>query len=391
MKTLFKTFALAAIATLAITGCIKHDPYINRPDVDPNGGSGQGHGGGGEIVTPKANARADWSVTYMGREDYVNEYGGIEEVERFRFVYKGTGRFIFRVISPEDFSAAYKNDEVAFFEYEAQNLGENGETFNANTYDVLFDRMLSGSWIGFMIELDAKGNATYDYAEQTFTIKEEVASEDYEKWLGDWRVSNGLAGYDITISHVDNNFLYSIAGWECGQAVSFQMDLETLQGEFWKPDGCLYIRSQYLGTYEDTDFGYGNVDEVFLGNIFDSNGLTTITDEGIDVAQMVMMEKDAAELRAMPVRIETNNGVYNTEFYSMQYYMWDHKNQEYHPYNSNAGEIKFPFTMTRLPGTRASGVTPVKRAATKESVHRGQPKVAQGARKSVAKKAVRIK
>ena len=134
------------------------------------------------------------------------------------------------------------------------------------------------------------------------------------------------------------------------------------------------------------------MDEVFLGNIFDSNGLTIITDEGIDVAQMIMLEKDVAELRAATVKLETGDGFYETQFHSMQYYLWDHKNQEYHPYNANAGNFKFPFTMTRLPGTRSSGFALTKeRTATRASVHRGQPKVAQGARKSVAKKAVRMK
>lgn len=392
MKTLFKTFALAAIASLAVTGCIKHDPFDHHTDYDGGHGSHGGGGGGQETVTPKANVREDWSIQYIGREDYVNDYGEVEEVERFRFKYKGTGRFLFRTIRPQDFDSVYKNDEVAFFQYEAETLGENGETFNADTYDVLFNRMMSGNWLAFMFDLDKDGKPTYDYAELSFTIQEEDALDSYAKWLGDWRVMSGTVGYDIHIDHIDNNFLYEITGWECGDAVNFQMNMEYLEGEFWKPDGCLYIRSQYLDTYEDKDFGYGDVDEVFLGNIFDSNGLTIITDEGIDVAQMVMLEKDVAELRAANVTLETDNGTYVTQFHSMQYYMWDHKNQEYHPYNSNAGNFKFPFSMTRLPGTRSAGSASVKaRTATKVSVHRGQPKVAQGARKTVAKKAVRMK
>ena len=397
MKNMIKTFALAAIAALALTGCIKHEPYGHRPYPD-DGGDNNGHGGGGVIVTPKANVRSDWSIQYIGREDYVNEYGGVEEVERFRFVYKGTGRFLFRMVRPKDFDEAYKNDEVGFFKYEAEALGD-GETFGAETHDVLFDRMLSGSWIAFMFDLDKDGNPTYDYCELTFTIPEEEATESYSKWMGDWRVMSGTVGYDIHIDRIDNNFLYKVSGWECGDAVNFQMNWldepvfeQYLEGEFWKPDGCLYIRSQYLGTYTDNDFGYGDVDEVFLGNIFDSNGLTIITDEGIDVAQMIMLEKDVAELRATTVKLETGDGFYETQFHSMQYYLWDHKNQEYHPYNANAGNFKFPFTMTRLPGTRSSGFALTKeRTATRASVHRGQPKVAQGARKSVAKKAVRMK
>ena len=397
MKNLFKTFALAAIATLAITGCIKHDPYGRWPDEGQGGGHGHGGGSGGtETVDPGTKARDDWSFTYLGLEDYRNpDTGGMEEVERFRFVYKGTGRFLFRVIRKEDFTNNYNDRMVDFFLDEVNNLGENGETFGSETYDVLFDRMRCGSWIGFMFEAkrDAKGNVeSFDYREQTFTIREQEASAAYEAWLGDWRVMSGTVGYDIRIEHLENNFLYKITGWECGDAVTYQMDQEYLEGEFWKFDDCLYIRSQFLGTYKDTDFGYGDVDEVFLGNIFDSGGRLVVEDEGIDVAQMVMLDKDAAELRGASVRLATNDGYYDTTFYSMQYFMWDHKGQEYHPYNQNAGGFKFPFTMTRLPGTRSGSVAPVQdRAATKESIHRYQPKVAQGGRNGVAKNTVRLK
>ena len=46
MKTLFKTFALAAIASLAITGCIKHEPFGHQTDINGGQGSHSGNGGG---------------------------------------------------------------------------------------------------------------------------------------------------------------------------------------------------------------------------------------------------------------------------------------------------------------------------------------------------------
>ena len=56
-----------------------------------------------------------------------------------------------------------------------------------------------------------QGNKQYragNYAEADFSIQEEVASEAFSRWLGAWRVSNGLAGYDLNISSIDNNFIY---------------------------------------------------------------------------------------------------------------------------------------------------------------------------------------
>ena len=396
---MIKTFALAAIAALALTGCIKHEPYGHRPYPD-DGGDNNGHGGGGNTEEKLVvRERTDWSIKYIGREDYVTD-DGVEQVERFRFGYNGNGYYIIRIVRPEDFRDAYKSDAAAFFTYEAESLltdakndGVNfwqytDEVFTAKTPDVLFNRLRSGTWTAFLIELDAKGKVTGDYAESTFTIKEEVATASFSKWLGAWRVSNGLMGFDLDISSIDNNFIYRIDGWERGPAVSFQMDQEYIEGEFWAPNGLLYIVSQFLGTYDDDNLG--TVDELFMGNIFDSNGLTLITDEGIDLAVMVPTEGESADLQPMDVTLKTDSGDYTTKFHSMQYYMWAHKTGEWHPYNSNVAAL--PLTMTRLPGTRAEGLAPAKeRVATKASIHHGQLKAVSSARKSVAKKAVRMK
>ena len=122
----------------------------------------------------------------------------------------------------------------------------------------------------------------------------------------------------------------------------------------------------------------------------ESGNLTVITDEGLDLAVMVPQGNDTAELQPMGVTVNTASGSYNTTFYSMQYYMWDHKNQGYHPYNANAGGFQLPFTMTRLPGTRTSALVTApamrQRTATKASVHHGQPKAGEKARNSMARK-----
>ena len=71
--------------------------------------------------------------------------------------------------------------------------------------------------------------------------------------------------------------------------------------------------------------------------------------------------------------------------------MWAQSTGEWHAYNANAGLVELPLTMTRLPGTRAEWLAPAKeRTATKASIHHAQPKAGQSARKSVAKKAVRL-
>lgn len=353
----------------------------------------------GGVASGVIRERTDWSVNYVAREDWANDDGSVDRVEHFKFSYNGNAYYIVRMIHPEDLINVYADDLSAFFTYEAEKLladaqadGINfwqytGEVFDSKITDIYFNRMRSGTWMAFLIELDKSCTATGDYAKTTVTLQQETATEAFSKWLGNWRTSNGQVGFDLTIRSIDNNFIYRIDGWECGSAVSFQMDQEYLEGEFWAPDGRLYITSQYLGSYDDADFGYGTVDELFLGNIMESGNVTVITDEGIDLAAMVPQGSDTAELQPMGVTVNTANGSYDTTFHSMQYYMWDHKNQRYHPYNANAGGFQLPFTMTRLPGTRAEFATPTKqRIATKASIHHNQPKAGETARSIMARK-----
>ena len=395
MKGMFKYFALVAIATLAMTGCYKHNP-IDRND-------GPDHQGGDDRTEEKlvVNERTDWSIRYVAREDWVNDDGSVDKVEHFNLSYKGSGYYIVRIIRPEDLKNAYDNDLAEFFTYEANSLVSDAKNDGVNFYDytdevftsritdIMFNRLRSGTWIAFLVEMDKNGNLSGGYAEADFTIKEETATEAFNYWLGDWRVSNGLVGYDLTVSSLDNNFIYRVDGWERGPAAAFQMDQEYLETEFWAPDGCMYFTSQFLGAYDDTDFGYGTVDELFMGNIFDSNGLTIITDEGIDLAVAEPTETGAV-LSPMNVTLSTDSGDYTTKFHSMQYYMWAHDTGEWHPYNQSVAEL--PLTMTRITGTRAEVLAPAKeRAATKASIHHGQPKAGQAGRNNVATKAVRMK
>ena len=390
---MIRTIATAVIACLAVCACVKHNPSGHRVDPDHGGG----HDGKDELVLRE---RTDWTIRYVARENWVNDDGSVDRVEHFKFAYTGSTYYIIRFVRPEDFRDAYNSDAAAFFTYEAESLLKDAkadgvdfwqytdEVFAPAIKDVYFNRLRSGTWTAFLVELDGKGAVTGNYAEETFTISEEDPSDAYLSWLGRWEVTNGRVGYELTVSPLDNNYLYRVDGWECGEAAGdFQMDQEYLETEFWAPDGCMYFISQFLGSYEDEKFG--TVDELFLGRIFDSGGYTVITDEGLDLA-VASFTGDKAELRPMNVTLSTSGGDYTTTFDSMLYYMWVHSSEEYVPYHSNAARL--PLTMTRVPGTKASAAPLAKeRSATRPSIHHLQPKAARGARNSVAKKAVRMK
>lgn len=389
---MFRTIALAAIAAAALTGCYKHEPVV-RPGGD---NTPQGPTDEKLVVVDRSD---DWTIKYLAREDYVNDNGEVEKVEHFRMGYDGRGYYIVRMIRPEDFTNAYDDDKAAFFTYEADCLLNDAKADKVNFYDytdevftskitdILFNRLRSGTWIAFMVELDPNGKLTGNYAEADFSIQQEEATEAFNQWIGSWRVSNGLMGYDLDVTSLDNNYLYKVEGWECGEAAAFQMDMEYLETEFWAPNGYMYFTSQFLGSYDDENLG--TVDELFMGNIFDSGGLTVITDEGLDLAVAVPTET-GAELQALPITLDTDNGKFETVFHSMQYYMWAWEDQGWYRYNESVA--KLPLTMTRLARTRSTGLAPTKeREVTKASIHHAQPKAGRSSRNSVAKKAVRMK
>ena len=76
---MFRTIALAAIASLALTGCIKHEPYGHHTEPGPDNG---GHHGGNTEEKVVLNERSDWSISYVTRIDDVNEAGELEQWER---------------------------------------------------------------------------------------------------------------------------------------------------------------------------------------------------------------------------------------------------------------------------------------------------------------------
>lgn len=102
------------------------------------------------------------------------------------------------------------------------------------------DRQMWGDYYAFAVGFDTECNPTGEYSLLDFTILEETAEPGYTKWLGTWAVpftydvyeynesgnivfdDNGNpiveetkeATYEITFSHIDNNYMYVMTGWE---------------------------------------------------------------------------------------------------------------------------------------------------------------------------------
>ena len=385
MKNVIKTFALAAIAALALTGCIKHEPYGHRPYPDDGGGHG-GHGGG----TPTEEKlvlkeRTDWKATYLGRT---------QNLEHFQFSYTGTLYVFPLIISPDDLKNVYVNDLLEFFTYEnkllQQDLKANPSkplsdlgVYGPREKDAFFGRHMHGTWLLYLVELNANFDLTGQYAEYAFTIQEEQPTEAYNRWLGDYTVTDGHYGtFEIKVSQAEANYLYYVDGWETGRSVSQQMDGERdwIYARFDMDRLVFYAQFLQTEDYEGT-----TVDEVFAGTYLSasSDNIGDLDWEGVDyednIAYTVYENED---LVLKPWTIELDNG-YSFTYSSMRYSrLWFTENgtiANWAFYNT-VGVPMLPATMTYIPGTRSSASAPVVRLRSKGTVHRDQLKPVQTVR-----------
>lgn len=340
---MFRFIALVAVAAVAIVGCTKHDaPWRHDGDhtVDPGGQGGQGGNqqGGGSGQDFQLQEKG-WYVGYAGRDTYE---GQRVEVVWVRDVPTGTS-YLVSVISRDNFSS-YEGDLKAFFRDELKNAGDYIYTGNSST--VLFDPFRHGTWYAFVIGLDKNLELSGEYSYCKFTVEEEQPTDEYSRWLGNWKVGKGNVTYDITVSQEEANFVYRIDGWEAGciTETGTVMDQEYLEAFF--DDGYLYFTSQYIQTYEEEYLG--TLDELFLGQIdYDgihhAQGLYIIQDEGIDLARAFFDARGQVVFEPCRVVADIDGETFDTYFYNMQYFCTDGK-MWYH-YNDNVPA--FPLTMTR--------------------------------------------
>lgn len=395
MKNMIKTFALAAIAALALTGCIKHEPYGHRPYPDDGGGNG-GHGGGGTIEE-KLNLRecSEWTFKYWGR---VQDSNSKAAFERFTFSYTGSSCFLPLVISEADLKERYsdkdgKADIYEFFSYEVALLQQQVKAqpdlnlsdpkvlsdfgvYVKGTDAVDFKIHIHGTWILFMVELDSQLNLTGRYSESTFTIIEETPTAEYERWIGKYTITDRSYGsFDIEISQAEANYLYYVDGWETGH-VDQPMDGERdwLYARF--GDGRLYFYAQFL---QKEEFDGITVDEVFGGTYLTptSDIIGELDSAGVDFEDNVaFVTREGNNMTVQPWTIEMDNG-YSFTYSSMRYsrrWFTDNGATFYWSFYNRAGVPMLPAEMTPIPGTRSSVSAPAVRQRTKGTVHRDQLK-----------------
>ena len=235
-----------------------------------------------------------------------------------------------------------------------------------------------------------EGKVSGDYAQTTVVFEQETATAEYKKWLGEWLVLDAdcEVGYNIVISPSESNWLYRVDGWEMGKSICTSdgtvMDQEYIETRFDRNTGNMVFFSQYLGGYNDDQWGW--LDEYFLGNIIDTQGVQGITDTGLDIANAVLADGSTTVATVEPgtVWLRVNNKDVKMTYGSMCYWNVDSQSEEPAWFRYNTNNPEFPMSMTRTKSTGTVLIAP-EREVNGCTIHRNQPR----ARRSDAGSSVR--
>ena len=213
--------------------------------------------------------------------------------------------YVVLTIKDSDFEYYYKSDLRALFEDYQSSFGfeEGSSKWKSvlSSGDIIWpeQRLRSGEWTVYMIGIDSDGELSGLYQEFQFTVEQETATNEYNRWLGTWMVSdkNGDDLFEIQIIPSENNMWYYMAGWESANIFGFDTYDPALMPELFidKETGNMFFISQYVNTmvsgnesvdfYFTGTFTYGNTyvlgDEVLNLRMAESSFVNSIYSEAM--------------------------------------------------------------------------------------------------------------
>lgn len=217
----------------------------------------------------------NWSIALGDRV-----ISNVDQMEYDNFICSSSDDeyYVMLPIKTSDFEYYYRSDIRSLFEDYVSDFGlQEGDS---KWKDIVKEgkstwseqRLRSGDWIIFMIGLDQIGELTGLYQKMLLTVEQEAATQEYDRWIGTWTVSdkNGQSLFDIAIIPSENNMWYYMGGWESTNIYRFDTFDPALMPElfFDKASGKLCFVSQYVNTmvtdtesldfYFSGTFTYGN-------------------------------------------------------------------------------------------------------------------------------------
>ena len=241
-----------------VTGLLPDGTVVGTPDED-------------EFTTPVTEGKwivnENWECKYNGRGDMVldESQGTSMYTDVLEFTVKGGyDYYLPAVVSVNDFEnefkgdiAAFAKDQIAIVQAEIDARTAMGQ--NVMWLDYLLDANMTGSlgildsdqkWYAVMlgVDLDGKGTGLYAMSE-AFTPAEEAATEEYNRWLGTWRIIDRATPgyyYVVEITADENNYQYLVSGWEGenGNQANTDIDFPPFHAQYDKLNYTLSFMSE---------------------------------------------------------------------------------------------------------------------------------------------------
>lgn len=236
--------------------------------------------------------------------------------------------YVVVTIKEIDLEFYYKNDLRSFFEDYHSSFGyAEGDSKWRNVLnegDITWSeqRLRSGDWTAYMIGIDSDGELSGLYQTLDFTIEQEVASEEYNRWVGTWSVSdkNGMDMFEIQIIPSENNMWYYMGGWESTNIYQYDTSDPSLMPELYfdKSTGKLYFISQYINTL---DTGGETLDFYFTGT-FTYGNTYVLGDEVLNLrmAESLFLNSDYTEAMINGLTFENSGMSFPIESICYMYY-----------------------------------------------------------------------
>ena len=290
----------------------------------------------------------NWSVSVGDRI-----VSNVDKVEYDNFILKSTDEesYVLVPLKVVDFEFYYDNDIRSFFEDYVASYGY--EVGDSKWKDVVKSgdmtwaeqRLRSGEWLVFMIGIDTEGELTGYYQRFEHTIEEEVATDQYNRWLGTWDVvdSAGNSKFQIDILHSENNMWYYVSGWESDNVYQYDTKDPALMAELYfdRETGEMCFISQYLNTLVDDAGSY----DFYFSGTFTYNGSNFVL--GADALNYRMADAGFVDSSFSTARVEAQDfNIQGMSFPIQQICIM-------YSYGSQLGAISLapptlPLTMTRV-------------------------------------------
>ena len=268
--------------------------------------------------------------------------------------------YIIQKIATIQYYVAYEGYAITDLSYAYDPADADNNTFQMG-------RISSGDYyfLAFGFNHDASHTQTYSVSD-VITIEEETSTPEYEAWFGNYTFSgkgfwifndDEEAGmkygdekditYNITIEYLDNNFMYLIKGWECGEGADVDIETEFFEldkeaGDYlgfigYYNDGKLEIRETNI--YSDGANAFG-----MCGYALDGENMSPVMFDGsvMAEAQPIADGENSTELTGLDL-------IYNGQkfgTYSMMGYIY-YESSTYNPLAIANMPVQFPITIAK--------------------------------------------